>query len=168
MNATMALVRGIVGRVADADGWAGPVALATVPAVPAVALAEAAAAGVRAVGRAVSWVRRKLAAGLRAAAERLDPVPVVSRLEVRLARLAPAAVRAGAPVILPMPSAAQVTTEDAPAVLPLRPAGDDLAAALEKHGSVRAAARALGVAESTLRGRCRKAGVKLPGRKNRR
>ena len=60
------------------------------------------------------------------------------------------------PVVLPcpMPSAARVTTE---------PQG--LAAALEKYGTVRAAARALGVAESTLRGRCRKAGVKLPGRR---
>jgi hypothetical protein len=37
---TAKLVASVVGRVSDPAGWAGPVALATVPVIPAVALAE--------------------------------------------------------------------------------------------------------------------------------
>jgi hypothetical protein len=167
------VTRSVVAAVFGAGRSDG--ALAILPAVPAVALCEgvglAAAAGVGAVRAGVSWLRGRLADGLRAAADVLKPLPVATAASYPVAQVA-APVEAPAPVeepvILAMPSAAQCTVEEAPAVLPLRPAGEDLAALLEKHGSVRAAARALGVAESTLRGRCKKAGVQLPGRKGKR
>ncbi len=40
-----------------------------------------------------------------------------------------------------------------------------LSIALEDHGTVRSAAKALGIAESTFRSRCKKLGVAMPGRK---
>jgi transcriptional regulator with GAF, ATPase, and Fis domain len=62
-----------------------------------------------------------------------------------------------------MPSAAQVTEEPAAADEPAaanEPAGaEGIRAALEAHGSVQAAARALGVAESTLRTRAKRYGI---------
>jgi hypothetical protein len=231
MNATMALARNVAATVSDPSGWAGPVAMATVPLIPAVALAEGVGLAVEGIGRAAGWLRRKAAAALRAVAEGLDPLPVAEATDYPVARQAavpcaacdaysaldvadcgpelPPLTRAGdcghcgqavaveapadadswpddrwtvapeveapapveavpaGPVILTMPSAAQVTAEEAPAVLPLRRAGDDLAELLATHGGVRAAARALGIAESTLRSRCRKAGVPT-GRKAKR
>jgi hypothetical protein len=75
------------------------------------------------------------------------------------------------PVVLPMRAAAQAVDVPAPvaqAVPESAPAtGEALAAALAEHGTVRAAARALGVAESTFRSRAKRAGVVLPGRKPR-
>jgi hypothetical protein len=76
----------------------------------------------------------------------------------------------GAPAaVLVAPSAAQVTDGtggpivqlDAPAVDAVVEA-DVIRRALAEHGSVRAAARQLGIAESTLRGRCRKLGIATP------
>jgi hypothetical protein len=74
------------------------------------------------------------------------------------------------PVLLVMPSAPQVTTgQDGPAVQLDAPTmravvveGDVIVRALDELGSVRAAARQLGMAESTLRGRCRKLGIATP------
>jgi transcriptional regulator with GAF, ATPase, and Fis domain len=43
-----------------------------------------------------------------------------------------------------------------------------LAAVLAEHGSIRAAARALGVGESTLRGRLKRHGIAAPSRRGRR
>jgi transcriptional regulator of acetoin/glycerol metabolism len=43
-----------------------------------------------------------------------------------------------------------------------------LAAALAERGSIRAAAQALGVAESTLRGRLKRHGIEAPSRRGRR
>ena len=42
-----------------------------------------------------------------------------------------------------------------------------LAAALPQYGSIRAAARALGVGESTLRGRLKRHGIEAPSRRGR-
>jgi hypothetical protein len=159
---TAKLVASVVGSVSDPSGWAGPVACLTVPVIPAVAVAELGAAAVQAVGRGVSWLRGRLAAGLRRVAAVLDAVPVAELAEYPVAQLAPVPVVEDVPVeaapVLTMASAAQET----------RPAaGDDLAAVLAEQGSVRAAARHLGVAESTLRGRLKKQGIPLPGRKAR-
>ena len=165
------LVSGVVRG--ELDGVTGLAALAV---SPAVAMVEAGAAAATAVRSGLRGLRQALASGLRRLADRIEaPAPVPARLVVpdprtgsvmyaEEAQPAPVVeVVPEAPVILPvavpMPSAAQVTVEAAPV------ADLDLAGLLETHGSVRAAARALGVAESTLRGRLRKAGVKLPGRK---
>jgi len=69
-----------------------------------------------------------------------------------------------APVPVLMPAAAQVTVE-----APARTAGERerLAAALAEHGSIRAAARALGVGESTLRGRLKWYGIEAPSGRGR-
>jgi hypothetical protein len=160
----------------------GDLAVLGLPLVPAAAVADvgmAVAGAVRA--EAASWaarlrqgvalVRQQAAALLRSAAEVLDPLPVAQEAApVVVVRdvVRPVLCRVELPVVeapveavpVPMPSAAQVTVE-----APTPDAGADLAAALEKHGTVRAAARALGIAESTFRGRCRKLGVKTPGRK---
>jgi DNA-binding NtrC family response regulator len=68
-------------------------------------------------------------------------------------------------VPVPMPAAAQVTDE-APAVeAPDRGADDErerIAAALAEHGGIRAAARALRIGESTLRGRLKRHGIEAP------
>jgi hypothetical protein len=150
----------------------GDAALLAVPVIPAVALVDVGAAAVQAVAGGVSWLRRRIGLAALAVAERCGVVPVASPAVYPVATVAaPVPVEApaklwspevveecgdDAPLVLVMPSAAQETTA---------PAGDDLAAALAQHGSVRATAKALGIAESTLRGRLRKAGVKLPGRK---
>lgn len=164
---TAKLVASVVGKVSDPNGWAGPVALATVPVVPAVALAECGVAAVRAVGRAAGWLRRGVAAGLRALAEVIDPAPSVLPpveyvyVELPASVEAPSFVEDEAPVILPMPSAAQATAETVERAQVETPE----ARALAECGGVRAAARALGVAESTLRGRLKKQGVTLPKRR---
>jgi hypothetical protein len=135
-------------------------------------LVDGMAAGVQAVRQGVSWLRRAAARVLRSAAAALDPLPVGVPVPVveaeeewpderwTIAPEAPAEAVPEAPAVLVMPAAAQVTEAPAPA--------NALAAVLERCGSVRAAARELGVAESTLRGRMRNAGVKAPGRKLRR
>jgi hypothetical protein len=159
----------------------GDLAVLGLPLVPAAALADvgmAVAGAVRAeaaawaarLRQAVAAVRVGLAERLRAVAEVLGPLPVAQEAAPEVVVrdvVRPVLCRVELPVVeapveavpVPMPSAAQVTVEAAPDV------GADLAAALEKHGTVRAAARALGIAESTFRGRCRKFGVKTPGRK---
>jgi hypothetical protein len=76
------------------------------------------------------------------------------------------------PDVLVAPSAAQVTdgtpgpVVEGPTVRAVVVEGDVITRALAELGSVRAAARQLGIAESTLRGRCRKLGIATPrGRK---
>lgn len=138
-------------------------ALLAVPVVPAAALADGVAEVGRAVAKGVRWLRQTAALVLREAAEVLDPSPVARLRVYPVAGVAPPPpvampVKAPAPVLV-IASAAQVTAEAE------GPAPVDLAAVLAEHGSVRAAARAVGVAESTFRGRCRKAGVQLPGRR---
>jgi transcriptional regulator with PAS, ATPase and Fis domain len=70
--------------------------------------------------------------------------------------------------VLVAPSAAQVTDGSGPEVQLDAPTvdaaveADVIRRALAEHGSVRAAARQLGIAESTLRGRCRKLGIATP------
>jgi hypothetical protein len=75
-------------------------------------------------------------------------------------------------VPLLMPAAAQQVTVEGPAIEARAPTGrgtvedrERLAAALAAHGTIRAAARALGVGESTLRGRLKRQGVETPTRK---
>jgi hypothetical protein len=72
------------------------------------------------------------------------------------------------PDVLVAPSAAQVTDGTAgpvvegPTMRAVVVEADVIRRALDELGSVRAAARALGMAESTLRGRCRKLGIATP------
>ena len=168
------MVRGVLAG--QTDGVTGLAALAV---SPAVAMVEAGAAAVAAMRSGLRGLRHALASGLRRLADRIEaPAPVAARLvvpdprtgSVMYAEEAPPApvveVVPEAPVILPvpapvpMPSAAQVTRPET---------WEDIAAplvkAVEEHGSVRAAARALGIAESTLRSRVKRAGLTLPGRK---
>jgi hypothetical protein len=166
---TGALVASVLSG--ERDGVEG---LAVLAAAPALALGEGAVLTVRetvrAAGsgarRALGWLRRTAARALRAAAEVLDPAPVAEARTFPLATVRQEAAPAvplvpDAPVVLAMPAAAQVTAPPADGA----PALQD---ALAQHSTVRAAARALGIAESTFRGRCRKAGVPLPGRKAKR
>ena len=165
------MVRGVLAG--QTDGVTGLAALAV---SPAVALVEAGAAAVDAVRSGLRGLRHKLAVGLRRLADRIEAPAPVARLVVPDPRTgsvmyadealpAPVVeVVPEAPVILPvavpMPSAAQVTRPES---------WEDIAAplvkAVEEHGGVRAAARALGIAESTLRSRVKRAGLTLPGRK---
>ena len=132
----------------------GDGALLAVPVIPAAALADGLAETGRAAAKGVAWLRRAAARVLRSAAEALDPVPVAEARTYPLALPVEAPAPEEAPV-LTMPAAAQVT--DAPTRA--RPRCAEL---LAQHGSIRAAARAAGVAESTFRGWCRKEGVKAP------
>jgi hypothetical protein len=144
-------------------------------------VADALTGGVRGLRAAVRWARRQAAEALRQTAELLDALPVAALAEDDDQAEAPDVLPM--PIVLPMPSvpavpmpaAAQVTVE-APAVeAPARGRATDddrarpdpldggaIAWALLQHGSIRAAARALSVPESTLRVQCRKAGVRSP------
>jgi hypothetical protein len=69
------------------------------------------------------------------------------------------------PEPLPMPSAARETEPAAPAdpaAADERDEADGIRAALAEHGSLRAAARALGMPESTLRTKCKRLGIGTP------
>jgi transcriptional regulator with GAF, ATPase, and Fis domain len=148
------------------------------------AVAVAAAAGADQLGELRHAGRVLLAERLRLAADHIDPRPMA----VAEARTAPESLPAAEATVGPtaasepvaqaepasvavpvlMPAAARVTVE--------APAGRDdererLAAALAAHGSIRAAARALGIGESTLRGRLKRHGIEATksrrGRKTR-
>jgi len=152
----------------------GDMALVGMPLVPAAALADVATAAADGVRRGLSWLRRRIGLAALAVAQRCGVVPVATAAVSPVASLPPVAdvvipFQGGEPYE-PAVAAQAVEAPSAPATVEPIPApavADGLRAALETHGTVRAAARALGVAESTLRGRCRKAGVKLPGRRNR-
>jgi hypothetical protein len=116
---------------------------------------------------------------LRAAAEVLDPAPVAEARAFPLATLrqeaeAPAVpLVPDAPVVLAMPAAAQVTAPTVIEAAEKAEAGNPreaalLAANLATYGTLRATARGLGMAESTLRSRCKRLGVAVPGRKGKR
>ncbi len=81
-----------------------------------------------------------------------EPVPVPEPLPLPL------------PVPVAMPAAAQITTEEPPAAAHSTTAdeADTLRAALAEHGSIRGAAKALGMADSTLRGRLKRLGIEAP------
>jgi hypothetical protein len=178
---TAALVASVLSG--ERDGVEG---LAVLAAAPAVALGEGAVLTVRetvrAAGsgarRALGWLRRTAARALRAAAEVLDPAdtaPVAEGRRYDLVTLrrdtAPAVpLVPDVPVVLPMRAAAQVTEDVEAPALPVEVFGWtwDYAALLAEHGTVRAAARATGIAESTFRSRCKRLGVAVPGRKGKR
>jgi hypothetical protein len=90
-----------------------------------------------------------------------EPLPAVEATVEPPADPEPACepVAQAEPVPVPMPAAAQVTVEG-----PAHTEGERerLAAALAEHGSIRAAARALGIGESTLRGRLKRHGIEAP------
>jgi hypothetical protein len=177
------LTRGLVASVFGAGR--GDMAVLGLPLIPAAAVADVAVAAVSRLRQAVAVVRVGLAERLRAVAECLDPVPVAtaddrpSRAAIwcdgydtgRAHGEAAAAVADVPPTVLVMASAAQVTAEEAvpesaPELPPKPTAGHtELTEALLLHGSVRGAARALGIAESTFRSRCKKLGVQTPSRK---
>jgi hypothetical protein len=186
------LIGGVVRG--DLDGVTGLAALGAAPAALVLDVGLAVAGAVRAEAAAwtarlrqgVSWLRRAAAGALRAVAKVLDPLPVqVPAVEVRdvvwpvLYRVELPVVEVPTPVeaapVLAMPSAAQVTAEEAPVAVEEAPAPaaeygpvtcrEEAEEALARWDTVRAAARACGIAESTLRSRCRKWGVPLPGRK---
>ncbi|HKI33600.1 MAG TPA: hypothetical protein VKA46_17225 [Gemmataceae bacterium] len=152
----------------------GDMALVAMPLVPAAALVDGVTAATDVARRGVSWLRRRIGLAALAVAQRCGVVPVATAAVYPVASLPPVAdvvipFQGGEPYE-PAVAAQAVEAPSAPATVEPIPApavADGLRAALETHGTVRAAARALGVAESTLRGRCRKAGVKLPGRRNR-
>jgi hypothetical protein len=110
-------------------------------------------AGAEQLSRLLHCGRVLLAARLRQAADLIDPRPVD---ESASAPTVPPAVEA---VPVPMPAAARVTVE---APDRREDARERLAAALAEHGSIRAAARALGIGESTLRGRSKRYGTEAP------
>jgi hypothetical protein len=103
-----------------------------------------------------------LAERLRQAADRIDPRPQAGP-EAQAAPAVEADVdpsAVGEPVAVLMPAAAQVTVE-----APDQGSADGrgrLTAALAEHGSIRAAARALAIGESTLRCRLRRHGIEAP------
>jgi hypothetical protein len=155
----------------------GAAAVAAAGKATAVAMCQAEAALASAAARGLSWCRRATARVLRSAAEVLDPSPVAeARRPVVVAdplcgsvRLVDVATpippgRALVPVAA-VPAAAQavaVASPKRPAEPVATDGADELRALIEQHGSVRAAARAVGVPESTLRGRLRKAGIVCP------
>jgi hypothetical protein len=163
--------------VAAAIEGAAAVAVAGKAAAGAVCRAEKAVAS--AASRSVRFLRRFGAALLRDLADVLDvPAPVAtvrpavlvvadpltgSVREVNVAVPIPA-TRALVPVVA-APVAAQAAAVASPKrrAEPAAASGEDeLRALIERHGSVRAAARAVGVPESTLRGKLRRAGIVCP------
>ena len=110
----------------------------------------------RAPGAMLAEERERQGLSRADAAQRLR----MSTSQVEAPVILPLPVEAPAPVLV-MASAARATEAPAATTAP----NCDLWDALAQQGTVRAAARALGIAESTFRGRCRRAGVPLPGRK---
>jgi hypothetical protein len=147
--------------------------------LPAAVLIFLTLAGLSRLAGLLDSCRLTLAACLRRSADAIDPPPASAPTALAVALAAPetpASVEAPEPPPaapepasealaqskpVPMPAAAQVTVE---APSPSCPDGERrrLAAALAEHGSVRGAARALGVGESTLRGRLKRNGVEAP------
>jgi transcriptional regulator with GAF, ATPase, and Fis domain len=148
-------------------------------------VAIAAAAGADQLDELLHAGRVVLAERLRQAAGIIDPRPQANRAaqEARESHPAveatvrpPAApgpgrepVAQAEPVLTPapvlMPAAARLTVEAPATCQDTEGERQRLAAALAAHGSIRAAARALGVAESTLRGRLRRHGIEAPSSK---
>jgi hypothetical protein len=144
------------------------------------AVAVAAAAGADQLGELLHSGRVLVAERLRQAAGIIDPSPLATTeaqatyepLPAVEATVDPPATPepVSVPVPLVMLAAAQVTVEG-PAVearAPTEPGTDEererLAAVLTAHGTIRGAARALGVGESTLRSRLKRHGVEAPTR----
>ncbi len=154
------MTRCVVSSVFGGDRGDG--ALIGLPLIPAVAVGEMCRAAVSGIISGVAFLRRKAAKVLRQAAEQLDPAPVASRLDVRLARLslplvaAPTTTlskacitpseREEVPPVLVMPSAAQETVDH------------DYRGLVESYGSIAKAAKAIGIPSSTFRGRLKKQG----------
>jgi hypothetical protein len=137
--------------------------------IPGALMVDGARAGAGAAAKAWGWLRRKAGCVLRAMADVIDP----RSAPVPCYELGsdPERVQAPDPIILPMPepmlSAAQVTAARAPRKRVPLPAhqAEAIRRAIAEHGSIRAAARALGIPESTLRSRAKAAGIELPTRR---